>query len=219
VLDIGRGSGPLRDHLGDRVGSYAGVDLSREALAEAHARPGDRFIHADFSRYLPDRPYDVIASTNRSTTRGTRSRRPRSTGRSNVDRLGRAEDRVPNNPDATGPLFTTIAICVHVGLPIASTVPQFAAPMSYSRLSWMVSYATAADARLDPLSAPRRTAADRTDGLIAEASRAEHRKRERERHRAMRGSSSSVPTPIARRIQKIRCATSAAVPLEIRCAR
>jgi 2-polyprenyl-3-methyl-5-hydroxy-6-metoxy-1,4-benzoquinol methylase len=63
VLDLGCGSGILRERLADpSVASYTGVDVSGEAvaLAERRAYPRSNFIAASIDQWEPNRPYDAI---------------------------------------------------------------------------------------------------------------------------------------------------------------
>lgn len=61
VLDVGCGTGTLRDRLGPRFdGRYVGVDWSRDALASRGRRPGELLLCADASR-LPLRSlFDAV---------------------------------------------------------------------------------------------------------------------------------------------------------------
>lgn len=62
LLDIGCGVGSYHDLLIDRVGSIAGVDPSRDCLAQAEQRnPGARYSHYDGARLpFPDASFDAV---------------------------------------------------------------------------------------------------------------------------------------------------------------
>lgn len=61
VLDVGCGSGVLRDCLGDAfTGRYVGVDWSHAALAGRTRRPGETLVCADASRLPLRGSFDVV---------------------------------------------------------------------------------------------------------------------------------------------------------------
>jgi SAM-dependent methyltransferase len=61
VLDVGCGTGVLRDCLGDRFsGRYVGVDWSHAALAGRIRRPGETLLCADASRLPLRGSFDAV---------------------------------------------------------------------------------------------------------------------------------------------------------------
>ncbi|MFJ4851608.1 MULTISPECIES: class I SAM-dependent methyltransferase [unclassified Streptomyces] len=61
VLDVGCGTGVLRDCLGDAfTGRYVGVDWSHAALAGRIRRPGETLVCADASRLPLRGTFDVV---------------------------------------------------------------------------------------------------------------------------------------------------------------
>jgi SAM-dependent methyltransferase len=63
LLDLGCGSGRLASMLKpEALRDYLGLDLSEEGLKKASALglPHGRFIKADYTTWLPSKPYDII---------------------------------------------------------------------------------------------------------------------------------------------------------------
>jgi len=63
ILDIGCGYGDLNSYLKGKKYSYTGIDVVPEMIKLAEGKYDREFINTDFTRYMPERRFDIIIAS------------------------------------------------------------------------------------------------------------------------------------------------------------